>query len=193
MKFPKNQVTLSFILISITAPIAGVLIGGVVVYKFFGGYDKKKSILFVCVLLAVACGSTIPIYFLNDIYSITACLWSLLFFGSMNVPTLQGITICSLPPNLKASGNSVTNLMIFTLGYALGPIFYGGIYESLKLKDDRLPFVISLSFGFISLIFAILCAYFRYNFIETKKYSYKTNTIEVKIDEDDDNQNEFKN
>jgi len=172
MEFEDGAVTTSFIIISLSGPVSGLILGGIIVHKLFGGYEKTKSILFVNFCLFMASLFVVPIYFLNSLLLISGCLWFLLFFGAATIPTLQGITICSLPPKLRSSGNSVCNLLIFTGGFSAAPFFYGALFDAFKDTDKRLAFLITLSFGFIGLILSIICAIFRFKKLNKKKHAY---------------------
>ena len=180
MNFDKDNVYRAFILITITGPLLGVIYGGIVVQKLFGGYEQRHSIAFVWFHLLIAGLLVIPIYFLNSLISLSIVIWLLLFFGGSTIPTLQGITISSLPHSLRASGNSMNNLLIYTLGFSAAPLFYGAIYDKTKDNDPRLAFVLTLSWGGVSFIFATLCAAFRYMKFNDSK-SQENKNIEIQV------------
>jgi MFS family permease len=165
MNFNESVVNYSFIIVSVTAPATGMIVGGILVQKMCGGYEKKSAILFVCISLILSCVFIIPIYLFNNLLPICVCLFGILLFGGAAIPTIQGITICSVSHDLRASGNSVCNLIIYILGFSGGPFIYGLLYDTLKNKDKKLPFLLTLSFGFIGLFFSIIGAVLKY-----KKY-----------------------
>lgn len=162
MKFDKDEVEKFYIFICTTGPPLGLIFGGIFVQKVYGGYEYKNSIIFVVIQMVLSTSFIIPVYFLNSIWSISICLWFLLFFGASTIPTLQGIAISSLKFNLRASGNSLTNLLINTLGFSAAPFFYGWIFELTKEKDPKLSFALTLMWGFVALIFSIVCLIFRF-------------------------------
>ena len=168
MKFDQAQVTYYFVIITITAPLLGVIISSILVQKLFDGYDKKHSILFVCVTLTISCFFVIPLYYIETLFFTCADLWCLLFFGGAAVPILQGIVVSSLPVDMKASGNGFCNLLIFVIGFSGGPFFYGIVYDHMKDYNKKLPFVLTVGWGSLSLLFALLCALFRYRKFSSK-------------------------
>lgn len=113
------------------------------------------------VSLVLAMIILIPEYYTNNIIGSSVCFWLLLFFGAGCVPTLQGIIVCDLPPDLRASGNSLCNLFIFGLAWSLSPIFYGGLFD--KLSDNHLPMTLSCSIGAFGLLFSSIIACIKYS------------------------------
>lgn len=176
MNFDESTVNYSFIIVLVTAPATGMIVGGILVQKICGGYEKKTSIIFVSISLVLSCVFIVPIYLFNELIPICVCLFGILLFGGAAIPTIQGITICSVSHDLRASGNSVCNLILFIIGFSGGPFFYGLLYDNLKARDKKLPFFLTLSFGFISLLFSIVCAIFRY-----RKYNILGKEKELKL------------
>jgi MFS family permease len=162
MKFDKPEVMTAFIIILTTSPTGGVVFGGIFVQKYIGGYEQKHSIAFVCFQLLISSLFILPVYVLNELWTISLMLWLLLFFGGSTIPILQGITISSLPHSLRASGNSICNLSIYTLGFSLAPLFYGAVFDWTEKKDPKISFVVTLSWGLASLIFSVICGIYRY-------------------------------
>lgn len=162
----KSDVGKVFIAICLTGPIAGVILGGLFVQKVIGGYEYKNSSLFIVVQLTIAAVLIIPIYYMDTLFQIALNLWLLMFFGGSTMPIIQGITISSLPPGLRASGNSFCNLMIFALGFTSAPPFYGYIYQLTQSFDKRIAFVATLSISLIGWVAAIVS-----HFIRSKRFS----------------------
>ena len=88
----ENSASISFIIVCITAPTLGVVLGGICT-TLMGGYEAKKSILLctVCALLASLC--SIPTIFANegDLYGYVIPLSFILIFGGMILPCMTGI------------------------------------------------------------------------------------------------------
>lgn len=162
MKFKKLEVTTVFIVICTTSIPLGIIFGGVFVQKYYGGYEQRNSMNFVVIQITFSSFFTLPVYFFKQLWTISLMLWLLMFFGGSTIPILQGITISSLPDSLRASGNSFTNLLIFTLGFSAAPFFYGLIFDWTKNYDEKLAFILTLSWGFVALIMVIICAFIRY-------------------------------
>jgi MFS transporter, Spinster family, sphingosine-1-phosphate transporter len=92
LKVPAESVDTWFAFITISAPVLGVIIGGLIV-NFFGGYENPITIgiCFIEVVLAALCG--IPIPFFTHFYLFITFLWFQLFFGGMLLPPMTGIMI----------------------------------------------------------------------------------------------------
>ena len=45
MNFDESTVNYSFIIVLVTAPATGMIVGGILVQKICGGYEKKTSII----------------------------------------------------------------------------------------------------------------------------------------------------
>ena len=80
---------------SLTAPIGGVIIGGIVTSKC-GGYNTilSKKINLAMGIGAVICSALVPLY-ANFIY-VGILLWFLLFFGGFILPPITGVMINSV-------------------------------------------------------------------------------------------------
>ena len=93
---PHEVVFKSFLIISLSAPLTGVYIGGLILHNF-GGYDGQMAIKIAAfeALLASISGAFIPI--LNNGTFVLLFLWFLLFFGGSAVPAIMGIMITSIP------------------------------------------------------------------------------------------------
>ena len=144
-----------------TSPILGIILGGFFVQKVLKGYESINSILFVCIMLFIGSCIVPLIYFQSEILLFGLVLWLILFFGSSTLPTIQGISISSLPKKLRSSGNSLYNLLMFTFGFSPGPFVYGFVYDRTE-SIPKLAYTLTLSWCVIGLIFSIVCAFFRY-------------------------------
>jgi len=161
LKFEENKVEAAFISLSITAPILGILIGGLIIQKFFGGYESKNSIFFA-VLMLILGSCFIPfIYFVDNIVLFCFNLWAILFLGASCIPVLQGISISSLPKHLRSSGNSLYNLIIFAIGFSPGPFMYGFISDRTT-NDPKLAYLLMICWCYIGFICLILCTIIKY-------------------------------
>lgn len=73
----------------ITAPIIGVIVGGVITHSQ-GGYHSPKALKSCCVAAICANAVAIPIPFIDDFQVFAILNWLLLFFGGFIVPTMTG-------------------------------------------------------------------------------------------------------
>ena len=95
-----NQITVAIVFstVSITAPLAGVIIGGTFADQY-GGYKGKNTLkaLKLCSAFGVvAFVFAFPIGFLYSLIYITVLLWTFLFFGAAIVPVGTGIMVSSV-------------------------------------------------------------------------------------------------
>jgi len=113
---------------SITAPISGVLVGGLVT-AFYGGYNAKKSQTIVLIngWACVACA--IPIPLVSGLYPFGLFIWLLLFFGGFILPTLLGMMLSAVPYKLRGSANSIAQFSYNAFGYMPAPFIYGLMSE----------------------------------------------------------------
>ena len=172
-----DQVLEMFVIVSITGPVLGIIIGGAVVQKYAGGYEGKHSITFSVVFAACAFCSALPISFLESLGAYGVMLWSVLFFGGAVIPNIQGIMISSLKPELRAAGNSVSNILQNLIGFLPAPLVYGFIYERTKDSNPKLAMSLTLWYAGVGTLFLIITYYYR----NVKNHSYSDSEQEVSI------------
>jgi MFS family permease len=91
-------VVIIFSTVSISAPLAGVIIGGTFADKY-GGYKGKNTLkaLKLCIAFGlVSFVFSFPLGFLTSLIYITVLLWTFLFFGAAIVPVGTGIMVSSV-------------------------------------------------------------------------------------------------
>ena len=141
---PESTVFITFGVVSISAPILGVIVGGNIT-TYLGGYLTKNSLYVSCVsaFLCLCCSAPIP--FIMNFYVVIVLLWFLLFFGGSILPSLTGIMLNTVDPKQKTVANSLANLSYNLLGYLPAPFLYGVIFDSGKGKNF-LPAMATLMF-----------------------------------------------
>jgi predicted MFS family arabinose efflux permease len=124
LKMDPRQVYIIFAVVCISAPVLGVLFGGILIQRM-GGYTDPKALdsCYYISILALLSGIFIP--FLNNITLFVILIWLLLFFGGSIVPGLTGILINSASNKMKEVSNSITHLCYNLLGYLPSPVLYG--------------------------------------------------------------------
>jgi len=134
----EHYVSIFFTTTCFTAPVAGVIIGGVITTAF-GGYNTIKSfkLLRLIGLCAVACA--LPIPFFSSFLVVGWLIWLLLFFGGFILPSLTGIMISSVGEYQKSQANSVANICYTMLGYLPAPFVYGMISVFMNDPQSRVP------------------------------------------------------
>ncbi|CAD8061376.1 unnamed protein product [Paramecium sonneborni] len=150
----------SFLIISLTAPLSGVYLGGLILHNF-GGYDGQMAMQIAAIeaLLASISGAFIPV-FNNGIY-VLIFLWFLLFFGGSAVPAIIGIMITSIPKDQRSSGNSLSHLFQELLGYLPAPVLYGYITQQTGGSTSRWGMILLSIFGFFGLFYIVLGIIFK--------------------------------
>ena len=108
-------------------------LGGFVINKK-GGYENKKTVYYVLIFSVVGIGAAIIIPFLNNFIPCAVLLWVVLFFGGAMMPGLTGMMMASVPPYLRAFGNSNGEIIKNILGYLPSPFMYGWFQS---LFDER--------------------------------------------------------
>lgn len=148
-----------FTIVCFTSPTLGVLIGGFL-SDYLGGYEKKESSM-LCFILGISASIfafVIPL--MSNLIYIIVYLWLVLFFGGGIVPPLTGIIITSVPKELAASGNSITNFIANLFGYLPAPYVYGVLSDIFKDKG-QIGMTFTLWYSFIGLLFFGLGMHYR--------------------------------
>lgn len=90
---------LYFVVVSLTAPIGGVIVGGIITSSL-GGYNTPKAMKLQCIMgvCAVICCLPAPWFHTNSsFYYVGMLFWGILFFGGFILPPVTGIMISSVP------------------------------------------------------------------------------------------------
>ena len=172
-----NQVLSIFVIVCITGPILGIILGGIVVQKFAGGYEGKHSILFCLIFAICAFVSAVPVRWISNVYGFGVCLWAILFFGGAVIPNIQGVMISSLKKDLRAAGNSMSNILQNLLGFIPAPFVYGILYDSTKESDPKLAMTLVLWYSSVGIVFMSLAMFFRYKNWKILEKLIKTNKL----------------
>lgn len=167
-------VNIIFSMISITAPLFGVLFGGTISDKY-GGYKGKNetNALEMCVLFGlVSFVFAFPMGFLFQIVYLSVLLWTFLFFGATIIPIGTGIMISCVPKDCQATSSSISQLIFNLLGYFSSPMITGFIMD--RFDDDKRGFIWGMRVVFwwviIALMFFIISYFISYE-------NYKNNKI----------------
>ena len=145
----------------LTAPIAGVIIGGII-FGSIGGYTSKKALRLCCVLGSFAAINAIPIPFLTNKISVYLLLWLVFFFGASILPTMTGIMLNSVEVERRTTANSIATLAYNLFGYLPSPFVYGlfsDIIQGDEKTSHRVALAVILYWSVPAVIFTIF-AYF---------------------------------
>ena len=125
---PTYLVNTCFMAVCATAPVLGVISGGILVDRI-GGYKgarKTGRALQLCAflgLLAMASGFTAA--FINQFVLVLLNLWLMLFFGGAVLPACTGILISEVPRALRPAASTLSVLVFNLFGYFLSPVLTG--------------------------------------------------------------------
>lgn len=187
MKIPEDTIFILFVVICVTAPAAGIILGGCIVEKM-GGYESKNSVMF-CFIAGCFAGG-LSIFSLTPIMESTigfaVILWLFLFFGGSIIPNMVGILLDSLPTKkLKGAGNSLNMVINASLGYLPGPYVYGMLYNNYKETNPRIAFIVTLLFSWVGVLCIFFAMIFRYKkFAEIEKLKKEEEKEDDKISEE---------
>jgi len=149
-------VVIVFSITSVTAPLAGVIVGGIFADKY-GGYKGKNTVkaIELCVLFGgVSFVFAFPMGFLFDLVYLTVLLWTFLFFGASIIPVGTGIMISSVRKDCQATSSSLSQLIFNLFGYFFSPMLTGFVMDSFT--DRRMGFIWGMRVVFWWVIFALI-------------------------------------
>jgi len=143
---------------SITAPVFGVIVGGVVTDRY-GGYKGaegiKRTLTFCMCAGACAAFASVLCSFLPQLatgrgtaayntpgnpagVALTVGLIAVvLFFGGMTIPAANGVLIASVRPDLRQLASSGSIFFFQQFGYFLAPLLSGAIASSATPDIDE--------------------------------------------------------
>lgn len=151
IKLTESQAEFSFVITCVTAPIFGIIIGGIILQRL-GGY-QKISALYVVLVNCIFCGIlSIIVAFTTSVIGAGIVFWSYLFFGAMVDPCIYGILLSTLPLETKGFGYSLQYIAASIIGVSSAPFLYGFIHEQTKDSVPTLAMSICLSFPIIAAI-----------------------------------------
>ena len=160
-------VNIAFSIISITAPLLGVLFGGAVSDKYGGykGRNETKALQMVVGFGIVSFIFSFPMGFLFQIIYLSVLLWTFLFFGAAMIPIATGIMISTVPKDCQATSSSISQLIFNLFGYFCSPMITGFIMDRFEDKDKGFIWGMRVIFwwSIICLLFFIISYFISYN------------------------------
>lgn len=155
LHMPQHVVFKAYLVISLSAPLIGVMVGGIVLHHV-GGYDGANALKVATVEALLASIVATPIPHIDSPLIVMILLWLLFFFGGCAVPAITGIMICSIPKDSRSSGNSISHLFQELLGYLPSPMIYGFIQSQSGGPTSRYGMITLMSWSYFGLIFIAL-------------------------------------
>ena len=148
-----------FSIISVTAPLFGVILGGTFSDKY-GGYKGENAIKAIKICIAFGLISFVfafPMGFLFQMIYLCILLWTFLFFGAAIIPIGTGIMISSVQKDCQATSSSISQLIFNLLGYFFSPMLTGYIMDRFIDKKQGFIWGMRVVFWWVicSLIFFI--------------------------------------
>ena len=172
-------VNIIFSVISITAPLSGVLVGGTISDKY-GGYKGKNVIKAIKMCIAFGLVSFVfafPMGFLFQYIYLSVLLWTFLFFGAAIIPIGTGIMISAVPKDCQATSSSISQLIFNLFGYFFSPMITGFIMDIFT--DKRKGFIWGMRVVFWWVIFSLLFFFISYFVAQNKYQKIKRNNNET--------------
>ena len=126
LKIDKTIATTLFAITTVSAPISGVLIGGMAT-SYCGGYKTQKAHLVSLSAGWICMFCSLPIPLVNTMESFFLFLWLLLFFGGFIIPVVIGWMLVSVPNKLRGTASSIAQFCYNGLGYLPAPFIFGMI------------------------------------------------------------------
>ena len=166
-----------FSIISVTAPLSGVILGGTFSDKY-GGYKGENAIRAIKLCIAFGLISFVfafPMGFLFQIIYLCILLWTFLFFGAAIIPIGTGIMISSVQKDCQATSSSISQLIFNLLGYFFSPMLTGYIMD--RFVDKRQGFIWGMRVVFWWVIFSLIFFILSY-IIAIHKYENQKNNPE---------------
>ena len=168
-------VNVIFAIISITAPLSGVLFGGTLSDKY-GGYKGKyeTKALQMCTAFGIlAFFFGLPMGFMFQITYLSILLWTFLFFGAAIIPIGTGVMISCVPKDCQATSSSISQLVFNLLGYFSSPMVTGFIMD--RFEDEKEGFIWGMRLVFFWVIFALFFIWASYivSYGKSKRNNYE--------------------
>ena len=160
-----------FAVLCLLGPILGMVFGGVVCSKL-GGYNKRKAMTLIIIMLLVAAIISSLITLGKNMIVFIIFTWSYLFFLCGASPPESGIIIASLENKLRGDGfalcNSILNLLgSFPPSYVFGALL--DLYGNKMSKEDVAEnnhyvytMITCMAYNFVGVIFIIIAGVFRF-------------------------------
>ena len=165
LHFKRGVVNLAYGIISITGPTSGCgfgnfiyNLGGWVINKK-GGYENPRTIYYVFLFASLGIGAAVAIPWIDLFLPVAVLLWIVLFFGGAMMPGLTGIMMVSVPPYLRAFGNSNGEIIKNVFGYLPAPFMWGW-FDSLF--NNRAGLKLNMFWGLWAPLLLGLGSYIRY-------------------------------
>lgn len=151
----------SYIIIIVAGPISGMILGGFI-GSLTGGYEKKQSVLTICIFQLVSAGIGFLVPTTNNVKFFVLFLSLFNAFMSATVPINTGLILWTMPKNLKGFGNGIGNLITTFIGKLPAPFIYGLLQQKFSNIYKKMGMLVLMSFGTVGEICLIIATIIRY-------------------------------
>ena len=164
----KRERLIHFIILCITGPSAGAILGGIICSKI-GGYASKNGMWMMLILTIIASFSSTMITISTiKIFFLIAC-WIYFFCLAAVTPLAGGLIISALPNELKGSGYSVNMFFLNGIGSFPGPAVYSLIADFIQENNPdigneyyRKAMEITMYYNYVGLVLMIIASVLRF-------------------------------
>lgn len=121
---------------------------------------------YVLIFASIGIGAAVVIPFVDNFWPIVILLWTVLFFGGAMMPGLTGIMMVSVPPYLRAFGNSNGEIIKNVFGYLPSPFMYGWFNS---IFNERAGLKLIMFWGLWAPILLAFGSFHRYRELKKQK------------------------
>ncbi|GJQ09610.1 hypothetical protein GpartN1_g1401.t1 [Galdieria partita] len=170
-----SNIVLVYVIVSVTAPITGVLVGGHLIDSL-GGYKQpealSRSLEVICLFgfLAFIPAWICVLKSFSNLLFFGISLWLIIFFGAAMVAPLTGIMVSVVSYEHRSVSSAMSLLINHIFGYFAAPLVTGSISQ---LYGIRIGFPCILLLGSLSLLFVIFGLV--YNYRQLKSFHSQEN------------------
>lgn len=156
-----GTVVAAFTLVSCTAPILGMFMGGGIIDRC-GGYRNKEGVarsMRILMYFSLFAGPSAALMLLGDLGTTSSLkffaisTWMLLFFGGAHVAPLTGIMIGVVPAQMRPLSSAVSLLVNHIVGFFFAPFGVGIISN---LRGIKLGFQTVIAMSAVAIMFGFL-------------------------------------
>uniref|UniRef100_A0A0G4G5U4 Major facilitator superfamily (MFS) profile domain-containing protein n=1 Tax=Chromera velia CCMP2878 TaxID=1169474 RepID=A0A0G4G5U4_9ALVE len=157
-------VVMGFSVTAVTAPIIGVVGGGLIV-DALGGYKNEQGMIRSQLCCSLFAALSTSMGFLSALalsfWTSLAFLWLVLAFGGAILPPALGLLLNTVDLELRPLASGFSIFMYTLLGYALGNVVPGAVMSAIQEGGILWGFRMILLWPVIGLVFFFLAAIFQ--------------------------------
>jgi MFS family permease len=156
LQIPAQDVKLYYSFVCLTAPVAGVVLSGVI-YTSIGGYHSVRAYCLTALLGIFACVMCLPVPFIMSKHVTYFLLWLVFFFGASILAPTVAIMLNSVEPERRTAANSLATMCYNLLGYLPAPFIYGLVVDQYKddpAKGNTAAIGVNLYWSIFAIIFS---------------------------------------